>query len=214
MRDLNFLLPVRFKKTMKFGWFLKTLFHFQTVLFSDIHPIAFLVGSLSHFLISSKSRILSHKSCPHKGQFSSVTQSCPTLCHPMDCSTPGFPAHHQIWSLLKNMSIESVMPSNHLILCCPLPIPPSIFPSIRVYSSQSVLHIRRPKYWSFGFSISPSNEYSGLISFRIDNFDPAVQGTLKSLLQQHSSKASIFCSFLYSPTLGSIHDCWKKHSFD
>ena len=94
------------------------------------------------------------------------------------------------WSLLKLMSIKSVMPSNHLILCYPLL--PSIFPSMRVFSSESVLHIRWPKYWSFNFSISPSNEYSGLMSFRIDVFDLlAVHGTLKSLLQHHSSKASI-----------------------
>ena len=98
--------------------------------------------------------------------------------------------------LLKLMSIESVMPSNHLILCCPLLLPPSIFPSIRVFSNESVLHIRWPKYWSFSFFISPSNEYSGLISFRMDWLDLlAVQGTLKSLLQHHSSKASILrCS--------------------
>ena len=95
-------------------------------------------------------------------------------------------------SLLKFMSIESVMPSNHLILCHPLLILPSIFPSIRIFSSESVFHIRWPKYWSFSFSISPSNEYPGLISFRIDWLDLlAVQGTLKSLLQHHSSKASI-----------------------
>ena len=95
-------------------------------------------------------------------------------------------------SLLKLMSIESVMPSIHLILCCPLLLPPSIFPSIRVFSRKSVLHIRWPKYWSFSFSICPSNEYSGLISFRIDWLDLlAVQGILKSLLQHHSSKASI-----------------------
>ena len=93
-------------------------------------------------------------------------------------------------SLLKLMSIELVMPSNHLILCCPLLLPPSIFPSIRIFSNESVPHTRWPKYWSFSFSISPSNEYSGLISFRIDCFDLlAVQGTLKSLLQHHSSKA-------------------------
>ena len=92
-------------------------------------------------------------------------------------------------SLLKLMSIELVMPSNHLILCWPLLLPPSIFPSNRVFSSESALHIRWPKYWSFIFSISPSNEYSGLISCRIDWFDLAVQGTLKSLLQHHSSKA-------------------------
>ena len=96
------------------------------------------------------------------------------------------------WSLLKLMSIESVMSSNHLILCCPLLLWPSIFPSIRVFSNESVLHIRWSKYWSFSFSISPFNEYSGLISFRMDWLDLlAVQGTLKSLLQHHSSKASI-----------------------
>ena len=95
-------------------------------------------------------------------------------------------------SSLKLMSIESVMPSNHLILCCPLLLPPSIFPSIRVFSSESVLHIRWLKYWSFSFNISPSNEHPGLISFRMDRLDLlAVQGTLKSLLQHHSSKASI-----------------------
>ena len=100
-------------------------------------------------------------------------------------------------SLLKLMSIESVMPSNHLILCCPLLLLPLIFPSIRVFSSESTLHIRWPKYWSFSFNISPSNEYSGLISFRIDCLDLlAVQGTLKSLLQHHSSKASIFSTQL------------------
>ena len=103
------------------------------------------------------------------------------------------------WSLFKLMSIESVMPSNHLILCCLLLLPSSIFPSIRVFSNESVLHIRWPKYWSFSFSISPSNEYSGLISFRMDWLDLlAVQETLKSLLQHHSSKASIlWCSAFF-----------------
>ena len=125
-------------------------------------------------------------------QFSPVAQSYPTLCNSMDCSTPGLPVHHQLWSLLKLMAIKSVMPSNHLILCRPLLLLPSIFPSVRVFSKQSVLCIRWPKYWSFSFSISPSNEYSGLISFRMDWLDLlAVQGTLKSLLQHHSSKASI-----------------------
>ena len=101
-------------------------------------------------------------------------------------------------SLLKLMSIESVMPSNHLILCRPLLLLPSIFPSIRVFSSESALHIRWPKYWSFSFSISPSSEYSGLISFRMDWLDLlAVQGTLKSLLQHHSSKASILCHLTF-----------------
>ena len=119
------------------------------------------------------------------------------------------------WSLLKLMAIELVMPSNHLILCCPLLLKPSIFPSIRVFFNESVLQIRWPKYWSFSFSISPSNEYSGLIFFRIDWFDLlAVQG-LSSLLQhQFKSINSLVLSFLYSPTLTSIHHYWKNHSFD
>ena len=153
-------------------------------------------------------------------QFSSVTQSCPTLCDTMNRSTSGLPVHHHLleftqshvqmfvtswtavhqaslsitnsWSLLKLMSIGSVTPFSHLILCHPLCLLPSIFPSIRVFSNESVLHIRWPKDWSFSFSISPSNEHPGLISFRMDWLDfLAIQGTLKSLLQHHSSKASI-----------------------
>ena len=122
-----------------------------------------------------------------------------------------------LWSLLKLLSIESVMPSNHLILYCPLLFLASIFPSSRVFSNESALHIRWPKYWSFSFSISPSNEYSGLISFRMDWLDLlAVQGTLKSFLQhpQFKSINSLWLSFLYSPTLTSIHDYWKNHRFD
>ena len=123
-------------------------------------------------------------------QFSSVAQSCTTLCDPLDSAHQASLSITISRSLLKLMSIESVMPSNHLILCHPLLLLPSIFPSIRVFSNESVLPIRWPKYWSF--SISPSNEYSGLISFRIDWLDLlVVQGTLKSLLQHHSSKASI-----------------------
>ena len=113
-----------------------------------------------------------------------------------------------LWRVPKSMSVESMMPSNHLILCHPLFLP-SILPSIRVFFNESAVHIRWPKYWSFSFSISPSKEYSGLISFRIHWFDlPAGQGTLKSLLQHYSSKASIFSvlSLLYGPTLTSIHD--------
>ena len=126
---------------------------------------------------------------------SSVAQLCLTLCDPMDCSTLGFPAY----LLLRLMSIESVMPSNHLILCHPLLLLPSIFPSIRVFSNESVLWLRWPKYWSFSFSTSPSNEYSGLISFRIDWLDLlALQGAFKRLLQHHSSKASILhCSAFF-----------------
>ena len=120
------------------------------------------------------------------------------------------------WNLLKLMSIELVMPSNHLILCRPLLLLPSIFPSIGVFSNESVVRIRWPKYWSFSFSISASNEYSGLISFRMDWLDLlAVQGTLKSLLQpQFKSNNFSALSFLYSLTLTSIHDHWKNHSLD
>ena len=124
--------------------------------------------------------------------FSSIAQSCLTLCDPMDCTMPGLPVHHELWSLLKLISIESVMPSNHLILCCPLLLLPSIFPSIRVFSNESVLCIKWPRYWNFSFSISPSKEYSRLISLRIDWFDLlAVQWTLKSRLQHHTLKATI-----------------------
>ena len=120
------------------------------------------------------------------------------------------------WSLLKLMSIESVMPSNHLILCHPLFLLPSILPNMRVFSNESALHIRWPKYWSFSFNISPSNEYSGLISFRIDWFDLlAVQGTLKSLLQHHSSKASILWhSAFFIVQLSHPYMTTGKTSFD
>ena len=125
-------------------------------------------------------------------QFNSVIQSCPTLCNARDCSMPVSLFITNSQSLLKLISIESVMPSDHCILCHPFLLPPSIFPSIRVFSNESVLHIRWPEYWSFSFSISPSNEYSGLFSFRIDWLDLlAIEWTLKSHLQLHSSKASV-----------------------
>ena len=144
-------------------------------------------------------------------QFSSAAQSCSILCNPMDCGTPGLSVHHQLPDFTQihvHWVSDAIQP---LILCRPLFFLPSIFPSIRVFSNESVLHIR-PKYWSFSFSISPSNEYSGLISCRVDWFNLlAVQGTLNGLLQHHSSKASIlWCC----PTLTSIHDYWKNHSFD
>ena len=151
--------------------------------------------------------------CWEISPFSSVAQLCPAFCDPMDCSTPGLPLHHQLLEFTQT-NVHWVVPSNHFILCCPLLLPPSIFLSIRVFSNDSLIHIRWPKYWSFSFSISPSNEYSGLISFRMDWIDLlAVQGTLKSLLQHHSIN-SLALSFLYSPTLTSIHDHWKYHSFD
>ena len=123
----------------------------------------------------------------------------------MSCSTPGLPVHHQLPSLLKLMSIKLVMPSNHLILCHPLLLLLSVFPRIRVFSNESILCIRRLKYWSF--SISPSNEYSGLISFRIDWFNLlAVQGTLKSPLQHRSSEASILqCSAFFMVQLSHLY---------
>ena len=123
-------------------------------------------------------------------QLSSGTPSCPIFATPWTACLASLTITNS-WSLLKLMSIESVMPSNHLILCHPLFLLPSIFPNMRVFSNESALHIRWPKYCSFNFSISPSNDYPGLISFRIDWFDLAVQGTLKHLLHQHSSKASI-----------------------
>ena len=126
----------------------------------------------------------------HNYQFSLVTQSCPTPCDPMDCNTPGFPVHHQLLQLAQTHVHQSVMPTNHLIFCCPLLLP-SIFPSIRVFSSESVLCIMWPKYWSF--SMNPSNERSGLISFRNEWFDLlTVQGTLNSLFQHLKGLSSVF----------------------
>ena len=137
---------------------------------------------------------------PGSVQFSSVAQSCLTLSDPWTAAHQASLSITNSWSSLRLMSIKSVTPSHHLILCFPLLLLPSIFPSIKVFPSESVLHIRWPKYQSFSFNISPSNEYSGLISFKMNWLDLlAVQGTLKSLLQHHSSKASILCSaFLYS----------------
>ena len=124
-------------------------------------------------------------------QFSSVAQSCLTLCNPMDCSKPGFPVHHQLLEFTQTQVHRVSDATQHLILCPPLLLLPSVFPSISVFPIGSALHIRWPKYWSSSFNISPSNEYSGLISFRIDWLDLlVVQGTLRSL-QHHSSKASI-----------------------
>ena len=149
-------------------------------------------------------------------RFSSVTQSCPTLCDPMNHTV------HQASLSVANsrsspklISIESVMQSNHLILCHPLLLP-SIFPSIRVFSNESALCIRWPKYWSFSFNISPSSEHPGLISFRMDWLDLlAVQGTFKSLLQHHDSKASVLWhSAFFIVQLTSIHDHWKNHRLD
>ena len=134
----------------------------------------------------------------------------------MNCSTPGLPVHHHLREFTQT-DVHQVTDAIHFILCHPFLVLPSVFPSIRVFSNASALRIRWPKYWSFSFSISPSNEHPGLISFRMGWLDLlAVQGTLKSLLQYHSSKASIlWCSaFFLVQTLTSIHDYWKNHSFD
>ena len=146
-------------------------------------------------------------------QFSSVTQSCPTLCDSMNRSTPDFPVHHKLPEFTQihvhqvGDAIQLVMPSSHLILCRPLLLLHPIPPSIRVFSNESALHMRWPKYWSFSFSISPSNEHPGLISFRMDWLDLlAVQGTFKSLLQHHSSKKhQFFGAQLSSQSSSHIH---------
>ena len=156
--------------------------------------------------------LISYSPLKRTVQLSSVTHSCQTFRDPMDCSTPGSLTITNSRSLLKLMSIESVMPSNHLIFCCPLLLLPSIFPSIRVFSNESVLCIRWPEYWSFSFSISPSNEYSGMISSKMDWLDLlAVQGTLKRLLQHHSSKASILlCSAFFMVQLSHPYMTTRK----
>ena len=137
-------------------------------------------------------------------QFSSVAQSCLTLCDPMDCSTPGFSVLHCIPELLKFMSIESLMLSNHLILCCPLLLLPSTFPSIRVFVSESALCIRWPKYWSFSFSISPSNEHSRLISFRVYWFD------LLAVWENNRITASFKCQAVAeTSTWETKHHTWR-----
>ena len=144
-------------------------------------------------------------------QISSITQSCPTLCDPMDCSTPGFPVHHQLQELTQTHvhRVSDVVQQSHPLLS------PSVFPSNRVFSKESILHIRWPEYLSFSFSISPSNEYSGLISFRMDWLDLfAVQGTLNSLLQHHSLKASIlWCSAFFIVQLSHPYMTTGKKSY-
>ena len=138
-------------------------------------------------------------------QFSPVAQSCSTLCNPMNRSTSGLPVHHHSRSPPKPMSIESVMPSNHLILCRPLLFLPPIFPSFRVFSNESALRVRWPKYWSFSFNISPSREHPGLISFRMCLDLLAAQQTLKSLLNTTVQKHQFFGAQLSSQSNSHIH---------
>ena len=170
------------------------------------------------YIFAYKHKVHSHFWQPFESMlFSSVTQSCPTLVTPWTAACQASLSFTISGSLLKLVSIKSVMPSNHLILCHPILLLPSIFPTIRVFSNELVLHIRWPKYWNFSFSTSPSNEYSRRISFRMDWFDLlAVQGILKSLLQHHSSKASI----LWHSAFFMVHLSYpyitsgKNHSFD
>ena len=154
----------------------------------------------------------------HAVQFSHSVMSDPLRPHELQHARPPCPSPAPRVYSNKFMCIKSVMPSSHLILCCPLLLLPPIPPSIRIFSNESTLHMRRPNYWSFSFSISPSNEHPGLVSFRMDWLDLlAVQGTLKSLLQHHSSLNcinSLALSHLHSPHLTSIHDHWKNHSLD
>ena len=147
-------------------------------------------------------------------QFSSIAQLCLTPCDPMNRSMPGLPVHHQLPELPRLKSIEPVMPSNHLILCCPLLLLPSIFSSIRVFSNESALLIRWPKYWSFSFNISPSNEHPGPISLRMDWLDLLAVSQKSSPTPQFKGINSSALSLPYSPTLTSIHDHWKNHNLD
>ena len=171
------------------GWFPVLPYFSSPRSFIRLLPLHPWSGTSSHILVLE---II----CEYSVQFSSVTQSCPTLCNPMNPSTPASLSITNSWSSLRLTSIESVMPSSHLILCCPLLLLPTIPPSIRVFSNESTLRMRWPKCWSFSFRIIPSKEIPGLISFRMDWLDLlAVQGTLNSLLQHQSSKASILqCS--------------------
>ena len=149
-------------------------------------------------------------------QIRSVSQSCPTLCDPMNRSMPGLPVHHQLPEFTRLTSIKSVMPSSHLILCRRLLLLPPIPPSIRVFSSESTFRMWWPKYWSFSFSIIPSKEIPGLISFRMDWLDllPVQRTQESSPTLQFKSINSSALSLLHSPTLTSIHDCRKNHSLD
>ena len=144
----------------------------------------------------------------------SVAQTCPTLCDLMDFCMPGFPVLHHILELAQTHVHWVSDASNHLVLCCPLLLLPSIFPIVRVFSNELTLHLRWPKYWSFNFSISPSNEYSGLISFRIDWSPCSPRDSQESspIPQFKSMNFSVFS--LLCPTLTSIHDYWKNHTFD
>ena len=169
---------------------------------------------------NARQRFIRKSHRQHKFMFSSVARSCLTLYDPMNCSTPGLPVHPNSRSSSKLMSIESVMPSKHLILCRPLLLLPPIPPSIRVFPNESALRIRWPKYWSFSFNISLSNEHPGLISFRMvvpynhPKLESPRDSQESSPTPQFKSINSLVLSFLYSPTLISIHDYWKNNNLD
>ena len=192
-------------------WFTAIAFFFSNWRFEGLQPC---VQQVYCAISPTCARILSHFGCC----CCPVAKLCSILCNLMDCSTPGFPVLHYLPEfLLKLMSIESMMPSSHFILCCPLLLLPSIFPSIKAVSSELALCIRWPKYWSFSFSISPSNEYSELISFRLDWLDLlAVQRDSQesSPTPQFKSITSSALILLYSPALTSIHDHWENRISD
>ena len=186
---LNFLLF----SSLSLFWSRYWVCNFTNII-TRISKLCFLYIFLSIHLLNPQAWMISiYFCCAKHHQFSSVTQSCPTLRDPMNPSTPGLPVHHQLPEFTQTHAMESVMPSSHLILCLPLILLPPIPPSFRVFSNESTLLMRWPKYWSFSFSIIPSKEIPGLISFKMDWLDLLeFQGTLKSLLQHHSSKPLIF----------------------
>ena len=195
---------------------LYTSFVFTGEFAYKILHLYFLIWSLSlhHYTLTWHFAITKFETCL-TFQFSSVTQSVQLFATPWTAAHQASLSITNSQSLLKLISIKSVMTSNYLIICYPLLLPHSVFPKIRVFSNESVLCIRWPKYWSFSFSISPSNVYSGLISFSVDWLDLlVVQGTLKSLLQHHSSKASLLWHSIFSHSNTFQHDYWKNHSFD
>ena len=195
------------------SWSLLTLMYIKSVMQSNYlifcHPLLLLSSILPSIGVFSNESVL----CISSAQFSHSVMSDSAIL--WTAARQASLSITNSWSLLKLMSIESVMPSNHLIFCHPLLLLPSIFPSIRVFSNKSALCIRWPKYWSFSFSISPSNEYSGLISFRMDLSPCSPRDSQESSpIPQFKSINSLVLSFLYSPSLTFIHDYWKKHSFD
>ena len=175
-------------------WYIYTMEYYSGIKRNSFASVLMRWMKLKRIIDSEVSQKEKHQYSISSVQFISVAQSCPTLRDPMNCSTPGLPVHHQLpeFTQIQVHQVSDAIQTSHLILCCPLLLPPPLPPSIRVFSNESTLRMLWPKYWSFSFSTIPSKEHPGLISFRMDWLDfLAVQGTLRSLLQHHSSKASI-----------------------